>query len=197
MSSPLRSGRPDPRAVRFTLLQIAGLTATNHLATRLAPRVLPGMAGSRIPDDLQRFGEAAVSDLALAVLTLAILTGVIEELIFRGLVFTLIERFAGSRWAVLGSAAAFGAAHLDPHLALIAGLVGLQLGVLRRVSGLGLPIAAHIANNLIVLLLRHADETGSALSAVSNLIPPSLALLGASGLSALSWAALAQRWRSS
>ncbi len=197
MSSPPDPPRPRIRSVRFALLQIAGLAATNHLLTRLAPYLLPGSGDSRIHEDLRLFGEAAVADLARAVVTLAIVPGLLEELLFRGLLFALLQRLAGLRWAVVGSALAFGAVHLDLHLSAIATLLGLQLGVIRSVAGLGLAVAAHVTNNLVVLLLRYADETGLEWLPRLDAAPPGVAIAIALVVAAAAWARLVQATRRS
>jgi membrane protease YdiL (CAAX protease family) len=195
MSSPPDRPRPRCPSVRFALLQIAGLAAANHLLTRLVPLLLPGAGGSRIHDDLRLFGEAAVADLARAAVTLAIVPGVLEELIFRGLLFALLERLAGLRWAVLGSAIAFGAVHLDLHLSMIAMLLGLQLGAMRSVSGLGLAVGAHVANNLVVLLLRYHDDAGLDWLPHLDASLPGATFWIALALATGAWARLAQAMR--
>jgi membrane protease YdiL (CAAX protease family) len=185
--------RTPPKAfLCFAVVQILGLAATNHLLTRLVPALLPGAAQSRIHADLRQIGEAAAYDLPSAIVMFAILTGLFEEILFRGLLFAWLERRLGVGGAVLGAAFAFGAAHLDPHLSAIAALLGLQLGLLRSVSGLGLPIAAHIANNLLVLMFSEGAQIGGP---DPGAIPANAALLSAGVVSLAAWAGLAQAWR--
>ncbi len=189
---------PEPATakVRAGALQIAGLLAANHVLTRVAPRLLPGADSSRIGSDWARFGEAAVGDFAQAIVALAIVPGVVEELVFRGLVFAFVRRAAGVRWAIVVSAVAFGAVHLDLHLSTIAALLGLQLGCLRSVHGLGLAIAAHVANNLLVLVLRFHDEAQLGLLPETSGGPIEIATTGlALVLAGMAWASLARSMR--
>ena len=183
------------------VLQIAGLLAANHLLTRLATRLIPDVGSSRIGADWARFGEASAGDLGQAIVTLAIVPGVFEELIFRGALFALILRLGGVRWAIGVSAVAFGAVHLDLHLGTIAALLGLQLACLRHAYGLGLAIAAHVANNVLVLLLRFRDEAlpervaaagDAAIDAAFGALSFGLAL----AVAGIAWASLARAMRS-
>jgi membrane protease YdiL (CAAX protease family) len=83
-----------------------------------------------------------------ATLVIGVWAPLVEELVFRGLVFGwLIGRFPG--WlAVIGSALLFGLAHVEPVHAVLAGVLGLWLGMLRLKSGSIWPsIFAHMANN--------------------------------------------------
>lgn len=85
-----------------------------------------------------------------ATLVIGIWAPLVEELVFRGLVFGwLIGRLPG--WlAVIGSAILFGLAHVEPVHAVLAGVLGLWLGTLRLKSGSIWPsIAAHMANNTV------------------------------------------------
>lgn len=81
--------------------------------------------------------------LALAVIILGLLTPVCEELLFRGLIFAALGRFA-----VLGSAALFAVAHAIPELIPPVFVAGLVLGELRRRTGSIWPgVAVHAAVN--------------------------------------------------
>ena len=80
--------------------------------------------------------------------------GLSEELVFRALIFRLLMRAFGPWWALLASAALFGAAHLmNPHASLMAGTAiaveaGLMLAALYLVTGrLWLAVGAHVAWN--------------------------------------------------
>ncbi|MCC7393402.1 MAG: CPBP family intramembrane metalloprotease [Sphingomonadaceae bacterium] len=58
--------------------------------------------------------------------------GVWEEILFRGIIFRLIERWLGTWVALIASAALFGAAHLaNPNASLIAGFaIAIEAGIL-------------------------------------------------------------------
>jgi membrane protease YdiL (CAAX protease family) len=88
----------------------------------------------------------------LLFLVVAILAPIAEEIFFRGLVLRSIERRLGTRWAIVGSAALFGAAHFEPlqFPALFAfGLVAAFLAT--RTDRLGPAIWAHVAFNSVAV----------------------------------------------
>jgi len=84
----------------------------------------------------------------------ALLTGLAEELLFRAVVFRLLMRAFGPWWALLISAALFGAAHLmNPHASLMAGTAvaveaGLMLAAFYLLTGrIWLSVGVHAAWN--------------------------------------------------
>jgi len=189
-----REKRPAGGRLGAAGLQIAGIAATNHLLTALLP-YLPGYASSTLAGDLPLFTDPDPVALAQTLLRMAVLPGLIEEVLFRGLLFALLIRFGGHRLAILGSALAFGLVHVDPHHILIAGILGLQLGALRHFHGLGLAVLAHIANNAFLLIVRFAAETGS--SPPGWLESGRISLLLAAAIAGIACAALVRRERSS
>ena len=118
---------------------------------------------------------------------------VVEELLFRGLLFGALRSIGGPIVAIFGSALLFGAVHGGLQHALIATLLGLQLGAIRETSGLSLAIVAHAFNNTIVLALVDRAATESLLRAGISL---DMGLFIALGLSGIAWAVLWQSWRS-
>jgi membrane protease YdiL (CAAX protease family) len=92
-------------------------------------------------------------DLAI----IAILAGLGEELLFRGLIQAVSAALIGGtvgRWlAWLGTSVLFGLAHwVTPTYAALAGLIGFYLGWLWLASGnLLLPITAHALYDFVVL----------------------------------------------
>jgi len=85
-------------------------------------------------------------------LALALAPALGEELLFRG----FLQRLLASRWpaalAVLGSAAAFGAAHLDLVHGVAAFVLGSYLGALTaRAGSLRPAILSHAANNSLAV----------------------------------------------
>lgn len=100
-----------------------------------------------------------------ALLLIPLRTVILEELTFRGVLWGLIERHSGTRWALIGTSVAFGCWHVAPALSLadrtdgavwfsmlgviaFTGLAGLVLGELRRRSeSVIAPAALHWAAN--------------------------------------------------
>ncbi len=77
-----------------------------------------------------------------------------EEYLCRGIVLPALQRRWGSAVAVIGSALAFGALHMNPWQFFYAALLGVTLGWLRVQSGSIVPgILLHALNNLISWVL--------------------------------------------
>ena len=145
-------------------LHLAGFAATSALLGDVAHR-LPGFETSGLAESLARADAAEgggadggcswIWQLARE----AVVPAIVEELLFRGVLFAGLRRFGGPRAAILGSALLFGAAHGDLHHGLVAGLLGVPLGCLRERHGLAFALAAHAINNALAF----ADPAGSIL----------------------------------
>jgi len=104
------------------------------------------------------------------VATFGMMTGiaVLEEVLFRGVVFRLLERWAGTVVALVVSGALFGALHLlNPHATIwgalaIAAEAGLMLGAAYALTrSLWLPIGLHLGWNFAESGLFGATVSGS------------------------------------
>lgn len=91
--------------------------------------------------------------LIVSLLLLAVLAPLVEELVFRGLLYGWVAGRWGSVAAWIVSSLAFAAAHYEPaHIVLVLPL-GLLFGWLRRRTDSLLPsLVAHIVNNGFALL---------------------------------------------
>jgi membrane protease YdiL (CAAX protease family) len=113
---------------------------------------------ARMP--LHLFGNVLLSGACFA-----LLNATLEELFFRGVLFDALDSQIGLTWALLVQAVAFGVGHVNgyppgPFGAVLAGIYGLLLGVLRwQARGIGLAIVAHIvADATIFGILVAASE---------------------------------------
>jgi membrane protease YdiL (CAAX protease family) len=107
-------------------------------------------------------GQQEVTSIArqlpvpIAVVTIAILAPIAEEIFFRGFVFNAWEREYGTRRALIGAALLFGLAHVPGGTALavvIVLLLGLVLtAVYARTRNLATTIGIHAAFNLASVL---------------------------------------------
>ena len=84
---------------------------------------------------------------------LALIAGLAEEILFRGVVQAGLARVLPDWAAVLVAGAAFGLAHfITPAYALLAGLAGVYLGALFWLGGtLIVPIVAHALYDIVAL----------------------------------------------
>lgn len=96
--------------------------------------------------------------LGMQIISTVILAPIVEELMFRGMIINrLMSKFPA--WAaVLVSAIAFGALHLNLTQGIFAGLIGIAFGVVYiKTRSLWLCIFAHAANNLWATLMPLID----------------------------------------
>ncbi len=113
------------------------------------------------PGDTKKL-EAAVSHASLfgALVSVAVLPALAEELLFRG----VLARSLASRHALLAigvSAIVFSAYHLDPVQIVGTFPLALALGTLAVRSGSILPcMIAHFLNNAVVIVLMHVEAPG-------------------------------------
>ena len=66
-------------------------------------------------------------DLAAGVIGTILVAALVEEMIFRGIVFRLFEQFFGTTWAIVVPSALFGLAHLDNDGASVMTLLSVTL----------------------------------------------------------------------
>ncbi|MEY2458228.1 MAG: protease family protein [Acidimicrobiaceae bacterium] len=93
------------------------------------------------------------SGVLLLFVVVAVLAPIVEEIFFRGLVLRSLERRMSTNWAIVVSAALFGAAHLEPLQFPALFVFGLVAAVLATRTGrLGPGIWAHVAFNAVAVV---------------------------------------------
>lgn len=104
-------------------------------------------------------------------LAMSIASAIIEEILFRGIVFRIIEEKLGSYFSLIISATIFGLIHmLNPNSSLIAGIgLAIQAGLLLASAyiysrNLWLPIAIHFAWNFTQSAIFGANVSGNKIS---------------------------------
>lgn len=114
--------------------------------------------GIRQPQDMLReivrlFGRDAAG-FALAVLFIAIIAPVVEELFFRGVVYAAIRKRWGVAPGLVISSVLFAILHLTAYTLLPIALIGIALAYLYEKTGsLGPPIILHALNNFLSVVL--------------------------------------------
>ena len=82
-------------------------------------------------------------------IVIGVVSPIVEEVVFRGLVAKRIQDYLGTAWAVALSAVIFGAYHGNVMQFVYAGLLGLAFGLIMcRTNSLRVVITAHVAANI-------------------------------------------------
>lgn len=91
-------------------------------------------------------GGSFIGGILIAVISAPI----IEEILFRGIVFRSIRKVSPAWLAILLSSILFGAYHLNPVQAVYATFMGIVAGIIyEKKKNLMFPIFVHVANNFI------------------------------------------------
>ncbi len=102
--------------------------------------------------------KSSVLELLGLLLSVAVLPGIAEEILFRGVITRQLSRYSKLEVLVLPSVL-FGLAHLEPAQAAGTMILGLAFGFARLATGSILPaVAAHILNNGLVLSLAFLSQ---------------------------------------
>jgi membrane protease YdiL (CAAX protease family) len=105
------------------------------------------------PQGVKQVVKGLTGNVLMSLLLLAVLAPLVEELVFRGLLFGWIAGRWGGLPAWLVSSVAFAAAHYEPAHAVLVLPLGLLFGWLRWRTGSLVPsLVAHILNNAFALL---------------------------------------------
>jgi membrane protease YdiL (CAAX protease family) len=105
------------------------------------------------PQGVKQVVKGLTGNVLVSLLLLAVLAPLVEELVFRGLLFGWIAGRWGGLPAWLVSSVAFAAAHYEPAHAVLVLPLGLLFGWLRWRTGSLVPsLVAHILNNAFALL---------------------------------------------
>jgi membrane protease YdiL (CAAX protease family) len=93
-------------------------------------------------------------DALFSVTVIALLPGVGEELVTRGVLLPALVAPLGPATAVVVSALLFASIHLDPYRFVFTLVIGLVLGTVRlRTGSLWSPVVAHVTLNTLTFLI--------------------------------------------
>jgi membrane protease YdiL (CAAX protease family) len=147
----LHVGRITPSSLAVTsLLILVTVSVLVIFQRKFHPD--PRVFGSGLPFD-------SLGVVFLSAVSFAVVNSILEELVFRGIMFDALESQWGVVFSILVTAIAFGIGHLHGYPpgvpgAILAGVYGLALGGLRVwTGGLALPILAHIGADTTIYLL--------------------------------------------
>lgn len=106
----------------------------------------------------ERYQEAATilyaPSFAQQILYSGILIPILEELLFRGLVFRVLRKWTTFPWALLVSAVVFGIYHGNLVQFVYAGICGVLLAYLyEKYDSIVAPICSHMTMNVVAIVL--------------------------------------------
>ncbi|MEE3315346.1 MAG: type II CAAX endopeptidase family protein [Candidatus Thermoplasmatota archaeon] len=106
--------------------------------------------------DLGTNWESNYIDIAMLFISVAIVTPIVEELMFRGYILDAINRKHSDWTAIIWSSILFGLIHIDPFVMGQAFMGGILYGWIRIRTGSLLPsIAGHMMWNMLALALTY------------------------------------------
>lgn len=144
-------------AMNIALVSLMGI-ALNFVAEFL---ISLSNLGNLSPDTEKMFGIIFEGNsLGMILLGIGIIGPVIEEIIFRGLIFNELRRNIPVVWALIIQALLFGIYHMNPTQAIYASCLGIVLGlVFMWTKSIWAPILIHIFfNSTSTVLGKAADE---------------------------------------
>ena len=151
---PLSPAKPvSGRVVLFGVLGGIGVCMVANIVASYFIAILSEF-GVSIPESPQMMENTPTSFL-LNLFIVAVLPGLLEEMIFRGCVLRMLRPY-GDVFAVFVSALMFGLMHGNVRQIPFAIIVGLVLGFLYVVTdNIWIPIVVHFLNNAVSLLMEY------------------------------------------
>ncbi|MEM1178028.1 MAG: CPBP family intramembrane glutamic endopeptidase [Acidobacteriota bacterium] len=160
-----------------SMVRVGEWSAVTMLCGTVAGACLPFLTIPWAKDLLEYFGVEAVSrtlpvteSMPAVLLTIAVVfvAPIVEEVIFRGIVYESIENAFRSVVAIFGSAIIFGLIHANYVQSTITALIGILLGLARwRTGGIFVAVGIHLGNNLSVSMLADQPATLAELKPVA------------------------------
>jgi len=109
-------------------------------------------------------------------ISLVVLAPILEEVLFRGLIFSRLTKKWNMTWGMILSSLAFGLLHMDPIGAFVFGIMTCVLYV--RTKTLLVPMVLHAMNNLLAWFMTAGSESGEMDSTIDAELVSHLAYAG-------------------
>lgn len=146
--------RKEDGGKKTTLPKTAGMAAAVALSGLVMNNLIAFTNWKEISESYKE-QEAAFygnSMLLPEIAAYALLIPILEELLYRGIVYQRLRTWIGVRGAVIASALIFGAMHFNFVQFVYAGCVGIFLALCMEYGGLRAAVFAHMLTNLISVL---------------------------------------------
>ena len=157
---------PGPYAVLGGFFVSIGLFIAVFFASSMLVLFFPNLAESGSP--LQ---EAMLTgNLSIAILAIAVLPALCEEILFRGFILSGLKSATGKWPAIVLCGALFGVLHLQPVQIPFTMIIGIGLSwVAYETGSLLVPVLMHCAHNLLLLLIVRNAASGPAIESGASL----------------------------
>lgn len=143
-----RSSIPSVKGTAMSLITGAGISGVSYLWIMLAKNI-PAFQESLSAMEAANKSIEGGSGLEL-ILTVVIIAPLVEELLFRGIVFRSMQKVFPVWISIMLSAIMFGAYHMNLAQAVYATFMGIVAGIIyHKTNRLKYPIIVHAANNFI------------------------------------------------
>ena len=105
-------------------------------------------------EQIPRLFGSSLAGMMLATFTAAFIAPIVEEIFFRGFLYSAIKKKVGVGWAIIISAVIFGFMHANAWTIMPVIIIGVVLAYLyEREKSLGPPIILHALNNLTSIIM--------------------------------------------
>lgn len=147
-----------PQKVGICALIVFGVSGISLLWLQLAGRI-PSLAENL--EVLERSSDMMSENVFLGILLAVIIAPIIEELIFRGVIFQTLEKIKGGWFPVICSSLLFGLGHGIFMQIVYCFIMGLVLAIVyKKTRNIMYPILIHASNNFVSSLLDMAPNVG-------------------------------------
>ena len=171
LRSVFRLKLPGSHAVIGGFFVSIGLFIVVFIASSMLVLFFPNLVETSVP-----LKEALLTgNLPVAILAVAILPALCEEILFRGFMLSGLKSATGKWPAIILCGVLFGALHLQPVQIPFTSIIGIGLSCVAFETGsLLVPVLMHCAHNLLLLLIVRnaasvpAIETGASLNAIKG-----------------------------
>lgn len=150
LRAPIRArlGLVQPAVGRAASVLLVVGTIVPFTLALLATSLVPSLVDESTNGFMRMWSEGSRGFSVLWIITIGVLPGLTEELLFRGLILRGLLLRIRPFWAILISSALFGFMHLEPAHVVFAFVIGLWLGTVAwRTKSVVLPILMHASLN--------------------------------------------------
>ncbi len=130
------------------------------------------------------YAEVSVLELVLLIISTAVIPGIVEELMFRGIILTNLAPY-GKGMAIVTSALLFGLMHCNPAQFFYTTAMGVILGIVYvKTHSIWVCMAAHFLNNFIAVIEQYiyGNFEGAKAESYASMLRGAVIVIGAASI---------------